>query len=142
MIVDDYEDIYGDMGLTSTPALFTSLKDKWCMLQQSPTAPAGDVAVSTVLTSSTSTASTGTTDHANSVIDTLDPAATAVPQLESIATVTTTDGYCGGLDLVYVGPTDVDVYNTGVGSTVNAATALTGGLKIKHVKEMYTSADS
>ena len=142
LIAEDYDDTYGPAGLTVTPALFTSVGTKYCMLQQAPTAPAGDVAVADVLVASTSTASTGTTDHANSVIASLDPVATAVPQLQSIATVTTGTGYCGGLDLVYVTDTDVDVYNTGLGSTVAAATQLTGGLKIKHVREMYSSPDS
>ena len=122
VIVDDFEDTYAEKGLLASAALFTSLDKKYCMLQKNPTAPAGDVAVKGALVASTSTASTGVNTHSEAVTTALADDATAIPQLQSLALVTTSDGFCGGLDLVYVTDTDADVYNTGVGSTVGTAT--------------------
>lgn len=142
VIVDDFEDTYASAGLLATAALFTSLDNKYCMLQQNPTAPAADVAVKGALVASTSTTSTGVNTHSEGVTTALADDATEIPKLQSLAIVTTTDGFCGGLDLVYVTDIDADVYNTGVGPTVGTATLLTDADNIKHVKEMYSSADS
>ena len=138
-IAREYQRVYGPQGLLSTTTVWNavqekykyssnSYKDKWCMLQSTPAASATDANVVDVTTTTTVTASTGTTTHANSVIAGLSATEKAIPQIQSIAQVTTTGGFCGGFDLVYrSGTTDVDVYNTGLGSTVATATTLTDG---------------
>jgi len=113
------------------------------MLQEAPAPAAADVPVVDVEKDVTAKASTGTITLANSVLDGL-TTETDIPQIISIAPVTTADGLCAGFDLQYeTGPTDVDLYDTtNTDLTVGTATDLSTATPVyHHIKEMYASPD-
>lgn len=112
------------------------------MLSVAPPVAAADVAVVSVEKDVTATASTGDTPLANSVLDAL-TTETVIPQIVSIAPVTTSGGLCAGFDLVYSPTTDVDLYDTTntdlvVGTPVDLSA---GTPNYYHINEMYSSPD-
>ena len=143
---DDYDREFAPHGLLSVPALYALLDDKekeeWCMLQRTPEQSASDVNILDVMTSITQTASSmGTTTVQNSYIAGISTTETVVPKIQSIAPVTTTTGFCAGMDLIYFDNVDEDQYLTTVGATVGTAITLFDSTAIQTVKEVYSSPD-